>query len=101
MTNEIEKLIIEKQENIRSLNFSEITAYLVYENIWNFILETHKYEPNYVYVNIKFHKYKDSENISISKAEDIKYGLRGPRITSTWIGYYENCTEYKIKNLLN
>lgn len=98
MTNEVESLILEKQENIRNVNFSERNAYLLYKNIWNFILETKKYEPNNIVISINFHIYNGV--VSISKAEDVKYKLRRPRITSTWIGYYENSDLYKIKNLL-
>ena len=98
MTNEVENLILNKQENVRNLNFSERNAYLLYREIWNFILETKKYASNNTIISINFHIHNGV--VSIAKAENIKYKLRGPGITSTWVGYYENCDHYKIRNLI-
>jgi len=98
MINEVESLILQKQGNIRDLNFSERNSYLLYRNIWNFILETGNFDFYNTIISIKFHI--SNGDVSISKEEDIKYKLLGTNVNCTWIGYYNNCDSYKIRSLI-
>ena len=100
MTNDVENLILKNEKNIRDLNFSEKNAYLLYEIIWNFIIETRKYESLNTIITIKFH-FSD-RGILIGKVEDIEYKIKDSKLNSfTWFGYYDNSCQYKINCLIN
>lgn len=70
MTNEVENLIL-KNEEYRNIDDSEQISYLLYKNIWQFILEMLKYNPDSIKVYFKINKVNNE--YFIMENSDIKY----------------------------
>lgn len=88
MTNEIEGLILNNSE-YRKITYKEYISYLIYKEIWNFIIQMLKCNPDNIKVSFNIKKIGDE--YSILKTEDIKYSLIIDKKTSNYYGYYDNC----------
>lgn len=95
MTNEVEKLILDNLE-CENISFKEHISYLIYKEIWNFIIEMLKY--NFDSIKVSFNIKKIGTEYTILKADNIKYSLINGNEISSYYGEYENC-DYSNINL--
>ena len=99
MTNEVEKLIIENSEESNYIAYEQSNAYLLYKEIWKFILSVNNCD--YKNLLIKFVAVKSENKYFIPKSNGISFELIGNGFKYSWDTFYNGCEEYDIKNLLN
>lgn len=98
MTNEVENLII-KDTKKKELEFRENNAYLLYKEIWKFILYAKSF--NYEDYIIRFDLNVKCGNSSINKSDGIKFRGKKDLNVDTWNTYHKGTDIYDVDNVLN
>ena len=94
MTNEIEDIIIKQNKESKQLTLSETRTYLLYKEIWKFILYAQHYNYNTLTINFII-------KTNTSTLGNINYEISGNDIHYKTVNYYEGCNKLPIKLLLN
>jgi len=101
MTNDVEQIIIENIEK-KELTYAENKAYMLYKEIWKFLLYVNTYEFDSIRINFSYRQ--ESNNGYINKQPGITYTMirkdcceKPPK----WHNYYEGCENLYIDILFN
>ena len=98
MTNEVEELILNDiTESV--LNISEKNAYLLYKELWKFIIFASKYDYNKL--SIRFNVIKRNNCNYLNKQFGIRYELDGNDFIGNWKSFYDDCDRESIIKVLN
>lgn len=98
MTNDVEKIIIDNEEE-QVLNYAENKAYMLYKEIWKFLLYVRN--NNFDTIRINFSYRKDNEYGYVNKQAGITYTMINNNEIQKWHNYYHGCTNHYIDVLFN
>ena len=99
MTNEVEQIILEKNNNKKELEYKEKVAYKAYMEIWKFLLFVHQFD--YKSTSIRFNINNYDGSYSINESDGIIYEIKDNEPSSRWNTYHEGSDTFHIKNILN
>ena len=100
MTNDVEQIILKNEEQ-NELTYAENKAYMLYKEIWNFLLYANTFEFDFIRINFSYRK--DGDWGYIKKQTGIRYTMVDiiNQKTSKWYNYYQGCENLYIDILFN
>ena len=99
MTNEVEKLILNNNNEDSKLNSAQKVTYLFYKEIWKFLLFVNNYDYNVL--NIQIDIFKNNDSYLISDKFGIRYQLIGSNFKTYYNTYYIGGNKDGINSILN
>ena len=100
MTNEVERLILDKKGNKEErIDYSKQVAYKFYNIIWKYILSNERY--GYIYLNINFKVEEYDGKYYIMKSDGVNYSLVADGYKFNNLTYFHGCEHIYCDNVLN
>lgn len=98
MTNDVEQIILKNEEQ-NELTYAENKAYMLYKEIWKFLINIKENDFNMIRINFSYNL--DNNFGYINKSQGITYTMFCDQSFFKWHNYYEGCTCHYINLLFN